>query len=424
MHTTSAMGSAAADFAALLEAVALDPEALLGKVALSQDRSKGRMRPVQLQMRQRTGTATAQVESLASQANHREISPMFPASTHGSAETTLPEVHPRRKAQKSNGSSESLSPPRNAERGLSVEADLPDNRTTRKASSNRPAVRASRMAKVESVKVESTIGRSPGASRVIRSLESAPDIHTRGDQAQQIAVVPKQIRRLNSGQAAGSKMQRRDNKDTEIRKDVGGAANAKTDRKPPRSLRLRANVTDQWHAMVDADVPDISGAEMLPSALAETLLADDTVAIGHPGFLSEAVPPIPVSESEPLQRSQYAEPVPIARSRTHARRKCVTISVRLNEAEAGILRRRANESELSVSDYLRSCVLEADQLRMQVKQVLAEMRTRAQETAAQKESLPAADVPAQPAVPEPRWKRWLSAMRSPVHAVTVEATHS
>jgi len=54
-----------------------------------------------------------------------------------------------------------------------------------------------------------------------------------------------------------------------------------------------------------------------------------------------------------------------------------TISVRLNEAEFSTLRLRATESGISVSAYMRSCVLEAEQLRAQVKQALSVMRAAA-----------------------------------------------
>jgi hypothetical protein len=50
------------------------------------------------------------------------------------------------------------------------------------------------------------------------------------------------------------------------------------------------------------------------------------------------------------------------------------VSVRLTEAEIALLRDRAGESGISVSAYMRSCVLEAETLRAQVKQALAEMR--------------------------------------------------
>lgn len=53
------------------------------------------------------------------------------------------------------------------------------------------------------------------------------------------------------------------------------------------------------------------------------------------------------------------------------------ISIRLTESEIAQLRDRADESGISVSAYMRSCVLEAENLRSQVKQALAEMRSLA-----------------------------------------------
>jgi len=50
------------------------------------------------------------------------------------------------------------------------------------------------------------------------------------------------------------------------------------------------------------------------------------------------------------------------------------VSIRLNEAEIERLRQRAVESGISVSAYMRSCVLDAEHLRAQVKEALAEMR--------------------------------------------------
>jgi hypothetical protein len=51
------------------------------------------------------------------------------------------------------------------------------------------------------------------------------------------------------------------------------------------------------------------------------------------------------------------------------------VSVRLTEREFACLRDRAEESGISVSAYMRSCVVDADQLRAQVKRALAEMRS-------------------------------------------------
>lgn len=50
------------------------------------------------------------------------------------------------------------------------------------------------------------------------------------------------------------------------------------------------------------------------------------------------------------------------------------VSLRLTDGEFLQLKDRANESGISVSAYMRSCIVDADQLRAQVKQALAEMR--------------------------------------------------
>ena len=56
-------------------------------------------------------------------------------------------------------------------------------------------------------------------------------------------------------------------------------------------------------------------------------------------------------------------------------RRTASVTIRMSNAECAQLRQRAAEVGLTVSAYLRSCVLEADTLRAQVKQALAEMRT-------------------------------------------------
>lgn len=52
------------------------------------------------------------------------------------------------------------------------------------------------------------------------------------------------------------------------------------------------------------------------------------------------------------------------------------VSIRLSAEELMMLRQRAAESGISVSEYVRSCVVEADRLRVQVKQAVADMRSR------------------------------------------------
>jgi hypothetical protein len=57
--------------------------------------------------------------------------------------------------------------------------------------------------------------------------------------------------------------------------------------------------------------------------------------------------------------------------------KCASITIRLSKAECEQLRNRAAQAGLTVSAYLRSCTFEAEALRAQVKDVLAEMRKAA-----------------------------------------------
>jgi predicted DNA binding CopG/RHH family protein len=53
-----------------------------------------------------------------------------------------------------------------------------------------------------------------------------------------------------------------------------------------------------------------------------------------------------------------------------------SVTIRVSEAELEQLRQRAGEAGLTISAYLRSCTIEAEALRAQVKQALAELRTQ------------------------------------------------
>ena len=55
-------------------------------------------------------------------------------------------------------------------------------------------------------------------------------------------------------------------------------------------------------------------------------------------------------------------------------RRTSSITIRLSKAECAQIHRRAAEAGLTVSAFLRSCVLEAEALRTQVKQALAELK--------------------------------------------------
>ncbi len=163
--------------------------------------------------------------------------------------------------------------------------------------------------------------------------------------------------------------------------------------------------------------------ESLFTALDEQLLASDTVAIRSTASATNTPNSASAADSAPAQEHQ-TETRP-SRS-AHAdeswerwpgpKRKCVTVSVRLSPADAKMLRRRASESQLSVSDYMRSCVLEADQLRAQVKQALAEMKMRAPESqpASNHEESDGQEAEFPSARRESRVRSWLAALRTPM----------
>jgi hypothetical protein len=83
-------------------------------------------------------------------------------------------------------------------------------------------------------------------------------------------------------------------------------------------------------------------------------------------------------------------------------RKCASITIRLSESECALLRQRAAEAGLTVSAYLRSCTFEVENLRAQVKETLARLRSVP-------DSMPSG--PIRPAVPR-WWSRfWLHVRR-------------
>jgi hypothetical protein len=112
------------------------------------------------------------------------------------------------------------------------------------------------------------------------------------------------------------------------------------------------------------------------------------------GVLSAVAAPQPQSQLQPeepaaaglgfeeaddpaLLSYESALRAPISAARAGASdplRKSASIHIRLSLAESAQLRERAAEAGLTVSAYLRSCVLEAETLRAQVKQALAQLR--------------------------------------------------
>jgi hypothetical protein len=91
------------------------------------------------------------------------------------------------------------------------------------------------------------------------------------------------------------------------------------------------------------------------------------------------------------------------------KQKSASITLRMSQAECAQLRKRAAAANLTVSAYMRSCILEAETLRAQVKEALAELRAAApDETSA----------PARSDAQEQRrwWRPWMYAGSRSVQA--------
>lgn len=101
---------------------------------------------------------------------------------------------------------------------------------------------------------------------------------------------------------------------------------------------------------------------------------------------------------------ESASQAPLAKSDT-ARQRRAAISLRLTEEELEQLRLRAEESGINVSAYIRSCVMEAENLRSQVRHVMAEVRALGAASLIQRHALP-------PATPQTKENEsWMQSIR-------------
>ena len=106
-------------------------------------------------------------------------------------------------------------------------------------------------------------------------------------------------------------------------------------------------------------------------------LRDDVAVFSYEGAVRARAGCEP-SDAAPVESArgrQGAEPPSPAAAEGTLKTACITI--RMSEAECAQLKRRAAEAGLTVSAYLRSCTFEAEALRAQVKQALAELRSAA-----------------------------------------------
>lgn len=97
-------------------------------------------------------------------------------------------------------------------------------------------------------------------------------------------------------------------------------------------------------------------------------LAEDVATISYEPALGRDAP----SQSRTSQKE--TDPAP-PRGEDGRRLKTASITIRLSGPECAKVRERAAEAGLTVSAYLRSCALEVESLRSQVKETLAQLRT-------------------------------------------------
>jgi hypothetical protein len=109
----------------------------------------------------------------------------------------------------------------------------------------------------------------------------------------------------------------------------------------------------------------------------------------HSNTIPETISPPPVATTVP--KAAPGKPAAVASesgsasaagtlprtapSKLEQTRKRASITIRLTQSECAQLQQRAAEAGLTVSAYLRSCTIEVESLRAQVKQALAELRS-------------------------------------------------
>ena len=103
-------------------------------------------------------------------------------------------------------------------------------------------------------------------------------------------------------------------------------------------------------------------------------LAEDvaTICSVHPGTTGSGVLLSQVSESRAGAASCMLDPGSRVEATGQAQRKRSSVTIRMTQAECDQLQRRASAAGLTVSAYLRSCIFEAEALRAQVKEALAQ----------------------------------------------------
>lgn len=162
---------------------------------------------------------------------------------------------------------------------------------------------------------------------------------------------------------------------------------------------------DTWDDGLEDDVATFSYERALrsqdrhrASALADTPLTPaPEPALSNNGSWGVELPADHNPAPQSIRIDPASDPAHLNPARKGRNAKSASITIRLSEAECAQLRQRAAEAGLTISAYLRSCTFEAESLRAQVKEALAQMRS----------SQLAAAPPPPPAPPTPARSSWL-----------------
>lgn len=113
-----------------------------------------------------------------------------------------------------------------------------------------------------------------------------------------------------------------------------------------------------------------------PDSWNDSRLRDDVVALSRDALRGEVrdweEPPEAISDD-----SAEIDPASALESASTGDLRTACVTIWMTKTERVRLRRRASESGMTISAYLRSCALEADALREQVKWALVAMKTAA-----------------------------------------------
>jgi hypothetical protein len=114
---------------------------------------------------------------------------------------------------------------------------------------------------------------------------------------------------------------------------------------------------------------DPAGHAPIQTSTPAARISDASQGVAFPADDEKIPPQTPATYADAGPYSPHNESTALDRNL-----KCSSITIRLSKTECEQLRKRAAEAGLTVSAYLRSCTFEAEALRAQVKEALADLR--------------------------------------------------